>query len=441
MTVSASLWLGLFPLLQFGSYQHITMDKWILMLILTGVTLIAFLLDGLRGRLRIPARIPALLGGFLLLWTVISCLLSPYGSSVWWIGGSVRREGLATQLCYVALFFLFLCSRVRLRPVLYAAAAGLTVFLAVVLLQRAGGNPLGLYPPGRSYARNPEFQGTIGNIDMGAGYLCLLAGLFLPVLLHRFRRSPHPSGDTQKFLAEPSSPRGMDLTVAVAGFVLCVYLIVTIEVQFGLIALGAVVLFCVMRALPRWSRLPLLICLILAGLALAWFWPGEGGGLWELHEILHGRTQLSFGSNRVAVWLYSLRMAPQRLMSGGGADTFMQRFNTFLTESGLQIPASQGDKALPHYFDNPHNEYLAVLLNQGLPSLVAFLGLILHGIFQQKKRLRQTAPDIPADLRCAVLAYAVQAFFSFSVCIVAPLFWIVLALSFSETPPSSASPR
>ena len=35
MTVSACLWLGLFPLLQGGTYAHITYDKWFIMLVLT----------------------------------------------------------------------------------------------------------------------------------------------------------------------------------------------------------------------------------------------------------------------------------------------------------------------------------------------------------------------------------------------------------------------
>ena len=45
MTICACLWLGLFPLLQRGTYATLTHDKWIIMLILTGVTLICFLVD------------------------------------------------------------------------------------------------------------------------------------------------------------------------------------------------------------------------------------------------------------------------------------------------------------------------------------------------------------------------------------------------------------
>ena len=45
MTLSACLWFGLFPLLQGGTYARITHDKWIIMLALSGVTLLCFLFD------------------------------------------------------------------------------------------------------------------------------------------------------------------------------------------------------------------------------------------------------------------------------------------------------------------------------------------------------------------------------------------------------------
>ena len=106
MTVSACLWLGLFPLLQFGTYSTMTRDKWILMLILTGVTLLCFVADLCFRKVSRPRLLPLIAGAGLLGWTVLSCLLSPYPSRYWWIGAG-RMEGLSTQLCYLGLFFLF----------------------------------------------------------------------------------------------------------------------------------------------------------------------------------------------------------------------------------------------------------------------------------------------------------------------------------------------
>lgn len=411
MTAAACLWLGAFPLLQGGTYAHITYDKWLIMLIFTGITAACCLFDlvwNRKARLSVP-KVPLLLAAGLLLWTVLSCLLSAYGPETWWLGESARREGLLTHLCYFALFFCFFFSRVNLKPVLISAAVGVTAFFVIVMLQRAGGNPLGLYPTGRGYAYGHEFQGTIGNVDMGTGYLLLLSGLFLTALVKR-----------SIFL----------IIVYALGLGLSVYLIITMEVQFGVISLAVLLLFTLLRFLPKKWRLPLLVLIILLVLVVVWFWPGQGGGIWELHEILHGRGRLSFGSNRVAVWKFSLLLARENLLLGGGSGTFDARFNSYIKEHNLVIPKEQDGLPLPNYFDNPHSEYVSQLTDHGLPALLLFLALILFSLF----RRREGWFPLLSPCSAAVLCYAVQAAFSFSVCIVAPMFWVVLGLSFRDRP-------
>lgn len=442
MTTAACIWLGLFPLLQGGTYAHITHDKWVIALLLTAVTLFCFLIDLLVSQIRRhfsrnsqevpPARVisgillPAVIALALLFWTVLSCLFSPFGSEIWLVGETARYEGLIIQLCYFALFFFFLFSRIHMRPVLLSAAAGISVFFIIVMLQRASGNPLGLYPPGRGYIYGHEFQGTIGNVDMDTGYLLLLAGLFLfglldPILERRKSK--------QAAFAENRTPWSrVCLFVYLLGFLLTVYLILTMEVQFGIIGLAVLSLFALLRLLPRKWRLPVLVFLIVLVLLVVWFWPGNSGGIWELHEILHGRGRLSFGSNRVAVWVFSLRMAAENLLFGGGSGTYRIRFNQFLAANSLAIPTGQDGVPLPAFFDNPHNEYIAQLTNHGLPAMLFFLALLLLAVF----RRRQGWFPCLAPCSAAVLCYAVQAFFSFSVCLVAPMFWILLGVSFQE---------
>ena len=429
MTLSACLWLGFFPLFQLGSYSHITGDKWNCMLILTGITLLCFFFDLITHRSRrvvtgavkgpaFKAFLPLILCGALLFWILLSCLFSEYPASTWWLAEDARMEGLLTSLCYFILFCCFFFSRVSLKPVLYAAAAGLSVFLVIALLQRAGGNPLGLYPSGRSYELNPEFQGTIGNIDMGTGYLLLLTALFLYAFL---RYLPLPANRERPGKIFPA-------VIYLSGLVISVWLIVTMDVQFGIISLGVLILVTVFRFIPKRWRLPLLILLMVAALLIIWFWPGRSGGIWELHEIFHGRARLSFGSNRVAVWDYSLRMSKDRLLFGGGSGTFPFRFNRFLADRGYVIPNEQDGIVLPDYFDNPHNEYIAHLTDHGLPAMLLFVALLLLSVFRNRERCLPLLKPCSA----AVLCYMIQAFFSFSVCLVAPMFWVLMALSFTE---------
>lgn len=188
------------------------------------------------------------------------------------------------------------------------------------------------------------------------------------------------------------------------------------------------------------------LCLILL---LVWFYPFEQGGAWELHEILHGRPQLSFGSNRLAAWFYRLQLAGKNLLFGGGSGTFFQRFESFLAEHAYAIPSSQGEILIPTAFDSPHNEYISLLVNHGLPALILYCMLLWVLCFRhliEKPRLmyglgtedrdrtekERQGNRLEESLRSGVICYAVQAFFSFSVCIVAPLFWVIMGVLASE---------
>ena len=101
MTVAACLWLGLFPLLQCGTYVHITHDKWIFMLALAVATAACFLLDLClkRAAFSRKALLPLAAAGALILWTALSCFFGGSGPETWWLGESARMEGLASQLC------------------------------------------------------------------------------------------------------------------------------------------------------------------------------------------------------------------------------------------------------------------------------------------------------------------------------------------------------
>jgi len=246
---------------------------------------------------------------------------------------------------------------------------------------------------------------------MGTGYLLILCGLFLPVLIGELRDKENGS---------------RILAVSSAVFLgVCVFMIFTVDVQFGVLTLAVLVIWTLIRFLPKKLRLPALLLLLALVLVLAWALPfGEDGALHELHEVLHGHLEASYGSGRVGVWTYCVRLLQggDRLLTGTGPDTFTRRFNTFLHQYYADHPDLPAEEKLIEYFDNPHNEYLAQLINCGIPAMLAFLFLVLGGCFGR------------VPWRDSVLCYGVQALLSFSVCIVAPMFWMVLGLAWSGPP-------
>ena len=448
MTVAGCLWLGLFPLLQFFTYQTITHDKWVCMLILSGITVVCFVIDALYHRICRPQLLPLICGGGLLLWISLSCVFSPYtNQTVWtdspWIIGAGRREGLVSQLCYLGIFFFFSFSKIRLVPVKLSAGLGVVGFFIVAMLQRAGGNPLGLYPGSFNFANAPHFQGTIGHIDMCAGYLVMMVGIFLPALLGevkdlvsffrknksyyiRAKKNLRSDKILKKSILERKNNdkrKKISLAFLYVGFLLvvlsvCVYLLLTIDVHLGVLSLLVLLTWTFIRFFPSKLRLPIFLVLLVLFLALVWYWPGRPGPMWELHEILQGRPLFWFGSARVGVWTYSFTLLREEghLLFGTGADTFAIRFNAFLDAYYEAHPEAEH---LWEYFDTPHNDYLALAINCGIPALLFFLVLVVAGCF--------AAPA----WRDGVLCYAVQVSLAFSVCIVAPMFWTILGLSFS----------
>ena len=169
----------------------------------------ALLKDTLRTMARTMSRFLSIfaivaLGVGFFAWVAVSAYTGPLGHQlngdgewVWWAGVS-RHEGLSAKLLYCLIFLCLTCYPPRWRTALTAAGVALIAFCAVVAMQYAGENPMGLFPRGKSIFTNYEFQGTIGNIDMVSGYLSLavplLLGGFLLYLVSRIGGALRRSG-------------------------------------------------------------------------------------------------------------------------------------------------------------------------------------------------------------------------------------------------------
>ena len=288
--VFTCLGLGMFLVfpLSFHSYSGITRYKELMMFLLTAAGLVAAGATcprWLKSVRRDPVR---LLGVVYFVFVLLSALFgrmhevtNQQGQSAVWYG-AVRYEGMLTQLCYLAIFLCFSLVLPHRRMLRAGTAAGLALFTGIVLLQYLGRNPLDLFPRGRSVQTNYEFQGTIGNIDMVSGYLCLAVPmLVLPYVLH-----------------------GRERMVMACG-VLGVLLECMMEVQSGLLGMAVLALFLVWMALSDAAARPRallvlslmsLCALVRACVNLPWLDGGNLGFRWpDASDIIMGVLAAALG--------------------------------------------------------------------------------------------------------------------------------------------------
>lgn len=404
----------------FGGYAQLTESKWKLFMLLSlaylGLTALLALELCVIGRARVwgPARLWRALSGadklILGFWacSALSTLCSVDPSTAFW--GSGRREGLLTLTiyCLIALAAAHLAGPALWLPGVLGGAMCLNCVLC--MLQLAGRNPLGLYPSGMDYydagrLYAGEFLGTLGNVDLLAAVLCVVIPLLWLALWKLRGRG--------RFL----------LTVPLA---LCLWVLWRSSVAAGFVGtFGALALTLPLLPSGRRARLvtgAAVAAACAAGLALVYVLGGRlEGFLYEASEVLHGRWQDEFGSSRVFIWRHVWELVPQRLLLGGGPDTLGLRmevgFERYDEALGMVIRSS---------IDNAHNEYLNILVNQGLAALVCYLALLARS---GAGWLRTAGRDPAAALwGGAVLGYCIQAFFGISSPISAPYFWIALGL-------------
>ena len=484
MTLLAGLWLGFFPLWQDGSYTRITRAKWLGMLGLSAATAVVVLAVVIilfcrkqQYKLRLlPVHLLALA---YMAWVVLSACygrmwdsVNDSGQFTVWMGAR-RYEGTLTISCYVGIFLLMSLHPPRLRAVMNVASLSMLIYAGFVALQYVGRNPLGLFPNGLNVRNTYEFQGPIGNIDMVCNYLCLV----MPVLLFSFalgRTGPFClfAGSVGTLMLLMMEVQSSIITLAAVLAALVVLMLLKTETRSrGCVALACVLVTLTLRlltglpwldgtkelvfphGLSLWKFAPLMAAAVFVALAIVFRrHPGpaapmwcvvllimlgiiavltavlllpfpEGSGLWELSEVLHGRPQDAFGSERLGIWRLTLEMARKDLLFGTGPDAFWYAMPEYMLETDQQV--------LWQRFDNPHNMLLSVLSGSGVPALILYLALMI-AIIVLCLRARKKDPWALA-LAAGLVAYQLQGMFTFSICLVSPMFWAVMGMAVSQT--------
>lgn len=397
-----------------GGYTAITRFKFSLMLVLCGLYFAAMVISFLwmkEKKRKIPRpnftsihRLVIVFWGF----CAISTFLSPFFPET--LIGNHRFEGFLTISIYVLIFLLVSFYGEPKPWHLDVFAVSMLLFCLLCFLQFLGWNPFTLYPKGLNYydgndAYRYEFLGTIGNVGLVAAVLAVAALAFAVAMVR---------GKGKR--------RYLYLITFLAVLAVTVYS----KVAAAYVAVFGGLLFLVPLAMIPDRRkkilvLLLILALIFAGFLFLFFVDVGGGTLHEFHMLLHGDWDDKYGTGRIFIWRNVLDLVPDRLLWGGGPDTLGERmtaeFQRYDEEKGILFRAT---------IDTAHNEYLNILVNEGLLALIPYLAaLILSVVAFVKENPKNTEAAICG---AGVLGYSIQAFFGLRMCMTAPFFWLAWAL-------------
>lgn len=418
-----------------AGYAAITEAKFRLFLLLTalygGAMLLLMLELWLIGHWRPPtpktfwksASLPQKLVLFFWLWAALSTICSPHRQTAFF--GSARLDGFITLSLYMVMFLLVSAFGKPSKWHLWVFGVSMSLCCCLALVQSTNRNPFLLYPEGMGWKDGyiryaSQYMGTIGNVDLLAAILCLAIPLFWVCLL-RLK-------DKRRFL------------LCIPLF-LCLAVLLIARVEAGFVGVFGGLLLTLPVVAPTSpkgrKRLALgSLGLLLLALAVLYFWGNHlPGFLAEVHHLLHGRWDDSFGTGRLYIWRNTFPILWERPLLGGGPDTLGLRcdlqFQRYHTTLGTYIVT---------LVDNAHNEYLHMALNLGIPALLLYLG----AFFTAAIRWVKASPTSPvcAILGAAVLGYCIQAFFGLSSVITTPFLWLAFALLLcADRMPSSTPPK
>lgn len=467
----AVLILAVFPLLN-GSdrYYNITESKYFYLNIfefgyigICGFIMLSYILDkSLRekrfsgGKQKLNLSQIFIIGYFIS--GCVSSILSEYSSQTFL--GITRFEGLISIFLY-SIIFVFLAFWGEYHDLYLWAASIMTVIFAIISVLELTGIDF-VSPEGINY-NNHHFVGTIGNVDMVSGFaaivipLCALSyiflegkfryfsavGLILMIYLQLFidvdsgkmgLLAASAFSVPYMFINKKTAVRSINVISMIAlSFGLNKIVIPKItEVGFeksktGFILIGAAVLLAAVSYFLNKSKIEFTfsekkIVIIMAVIviiaiigAFIWLYGYEGDNrlLYEASQVLHGNLEDNFGSNRGYIWKNTWKEALKNPIFGGGPGVFAKLYT---------LNETQGN----HITDFAHNDFLQILTCQGFVGMIFYLGFIISMAIKGIKNSLNNKVVIIFMVSC--LSYLVHSFFSFSIAIITPLFWVLAGL-------------
>ena len=138
----------------------------------------------------------------------------------------------------------------------------------------------------------------------------------------------------------------------------------------------------------------------------------EGYNIIDDVTTITQKPKEEIGSGRLEIWENSLPLVKKYWLIGCGLDNFKDVYPNW------------GEVK----YDKAHNVYLQISITNGLPALIIYLILLFIAFLKGIKHKNEFLTPI----YMAFIGYSIQAFFNISVIDVAPYYFIMLGMIFSE---------
>ena len=135
-------------------------------------------------------------------------------------------------------------------------------------------------------------------------------------------------------------------------------------------------------------------------------------------SVSKGEVEENYGTGRIYIWKNTIPKIAEHWLTGVGPDNFLHAFKPPLID-----PISR------YKVDKAHNEYLQMMLCEGLLAGLTYIGLLSYIWFGCAKTKMDS---IMFALFCAFTGYIIQAFFSISMTRVAPFYWVIFGMLIQE---------
>ena len=136
-----------------------------------------------------------------------------------------------------------------------------------------------------------------------------------------------------------------------------------------------------------------------------------------------GVSSNSFMTGRMGIWKAAFKELPNYWLHGAGVDNF------------VYVAEYAGINGATYYFDKAHNEYLHIMLTEGVASAAVYIGFLFILFIRSLKSFKENVKNnawIYLSCFMAFFAYIAQAFFNIRIIFVAPYFWIICGILYNN---------